>query len=637
MKNLSANKLLEEFMNTVPDVVYIKDKKGRFLFVNEAHARGAGCRPKELIGKTDYDIFPKEKARRMAKDDEFVFTKGKSIIDKIERSTRVDGVDNYVSTTKIPRFDTKRRVIGLIGMTRDVTRRVRRERLHQRRARREQKIEMLSDFNEMKSEFVSTVSHEIKTPLAIIKQLVLLLLNENVGSVSQRQREALVKASKNLDRLQSTVDKLLDISKIEGKRLTLRYSLVNINTLLKDSEKFFKELAAEKNIRLRYHYPQKEVNLFVDADRIVQILTNLVNNAIKFTEEHGHIDVKIDVLETKVRIGVIDSGEGIAPLDIPHVFEKFTQMTKDSKKAGRGIGLGLSIVRELVERHGGEIWVESKLGLGSQFYFTLPRFYTAQLLGKRVKDNIKRYLQRRQSVCLVNILIVNYEEFRKKIGLSSAIMQRHWKKLIKDVCGSLSLSSDNIKNIAALNMGKGKYSVLFPNIKEEIVNGFCRRLRDTTKRYFTERKMDDVFIALGILSYPSTSKAKTRDMAPEMGIREMYIGAEVRRFKRIKYKTKLNVISPLKKKAKCETVDLSQGGLCFIAPMKLKTDEKITVRLRILKRNKWITAKGRVSWIKQCDPQPGRLIDVYRIGLEFIDLKATDRKMLLKELKLYYE
>ena len=110
-------RLLSDLMKYIPDVIYFKDKAGRLIMVNDAHAKGLGLTPEKVVGKTDFDIFGKDRAALMAKDDEYVISKGKAIIDKIERSTRADGVDNYVSTTKIPRYDEQGRIAGLIGIT----------------------------------------------------------------------------------------------------------------------------------------------------------------------------------------------------------------------------------------------------------------------------------------------------------------------------------------------------------------------------------------------------------------------------------------------------------------------------------------------------------------------------------------
>ncbi len=128
-------KLLVYLMDNIPDAIYFKDKRGKLVLVNQTHAKGLGMKPEDAIGKTDFDLFPKNTAERMVKDDKYVIKTGKPMIDKIERATRPDGVDNYVSTTKIPMHDEKGNVIGLAGITRDITRRMQFEHLEKEKAR----------------------------------------------------------------------------------------------------------------------------------------------------------------------------------------------------------------------------------------------------------------------------------------------------------------------------------------------------------------------------------------------------------------------------------------------------------------------------------------------------------------------
>ncbi len=382
---LHKYRLFTDLMDQVPDVIYFKDKKGRLLLVNQAHAKGLGLKPQQVVGKTDFDFFPKERAEVMAKDDRYVIKNGRSIIDKVERATRPDGLDNYVSTTKIPRFDTKGRVIGLIGITRDITRRMQFEYINKEKAVLEKKLETLEELNRMKSEFISIVSHELRTPLAVIKEAVMLSLDEIVGPINEKQRGVLGKARQNIERLKNIIEELLDISRIENMRLKLHFSLICLNDLLRDSSEFFGKLALEKGITLEYDLPKTEVNIFIDTERINQVISNLISNAIKFTENGGRIKVELKVLEAKVRVGVIDTGIGIASSDLPKLFDKFVQVSKVPGIEKKGLGLGLSIAKELIERHGGEVWVESKLGVGSKFYFTLPRFYTLKVLDKQLR------------------------------------------------------------------------------------------------------------------------------------------------------------------------------------------------------------------------------------------------------------
>lgn len=632
--------LLRDFIDHIPDVIYFKDLKGRLILVNKAHAKGLRLKPEQVVGKTDFDIFGKDRAEVMSKDDRYVLKTGKPIIDKIERATRPDGIDNYVSTTKIPRFNTKGKVVGIIGVTRDVTKRMQFERLKEEKSRMKKKLEALEDLNKIKSEFISTVSHELRTPLAIIKQLLLLILDETAGSVNDRQREVLIKARNNLERLRNTIDKLLDMSRLERKKLKLRYSLVNLVDLFRDSEDFFKSLAKEKNITLAYDLPKGEISLFVDVERVVQVIVNLIDNAIKFTEENGSIRVEVKVLEAKVRVGVLDSGIGIAKDDIPKVFGRFVQVSRSDKKETKGIGLGLSITKELVEKHGGEIWVESKLGVGSKFYFTLPRFHAMSVLNKEIKNKIQHLLDQDIPVYLVNLLIVNFQEFRKRIKVDPQKLSGHLKSIIEQSFREFSKEGDLQRKIFIKDMHAGKFSIIFPATTERKFSQFCEMLKEKTKDYFVRHKIDDVFLALGMLSYMPQAQKKSlssKRSASHISIKEIYIGSEMRRFKRIPYPAQMEMILPHSERESCKTVDISQGGICFISRKPLKTDSEIEIKLELLKNKKTIYAQARVSWIKKLDRVPGKDTDQYKVGIEFIHMDSADKRLLTEELKFYHE
>ncbi|MBU1125226.1 MAG: cell wall metabolism sensor histidine kinase WalK, partial [Candidatus Omnitrophica bacterium] len=427
----SLLKLFADFMDNVPDVIYFKDRKGRLLFVNHAHAKGLGLKPSQVVGKSDFDFFPKKKALKMAKDDAHVLSTGKPIIDKIERATRADGIDNYSSTTKIPRFDDKGRVIGLMGITRDITHRMQIKRLQEEKDQIERKLKALEDLSKMKSEFVSIVSHELRTPLAIIKEATMLISDGIAGSVNEKQKNLLAKAQENIERLRRIIEDLLDVSRIEKGTMKLRYSLVNLNELIKDSSEFFKKRSEERFIDLSCHLPREQLNIFIDAEKIVQVLSNLLNNALKFSEENGKIKIEVQILENKIRIGIIDTGIGIAERDISRLFNKFVQVTKKIGIQRQGLGLGLAIARDLVEKHGGEIWVESKLGVGTKFYFTLPRLYTTRLLDTKVRERINFYLDKNMPLYLINISIINFEDFRDRTTITLA---KDLRELIQQSC-----------------------------------------------------------------------------------------------------------------------------------------------------------------------------------------------------------
>jgi len=627
-------RLLSYLMDNAPDVIYFKDRNGRLVLVNQSHAKGLGARPEDIVGKTDFDFFPKKRAEIMAEDDMYVIKSGKPIIDKVERATRPDGIDNYVSTTKIPMRDERGKVIGLIGITRDITRRMQFDRLKKEKIRTEKKLEILETLNSLKSEFISTVSHELRTPLAIIKQLVMLVLNETTGSINKKQKEILKKTDNNIERLRNLIDELLDISRIERDKLKLHYSLVNLNDLLKDSSNFFKKLAQEKGITLSYHLPGKAINLFIDADRINQVISNLINNAIKFSEEGGGIKVEVKVLETKVRIAVVDAGIGIARTDLPQIFNKFMQVSKTFETERKGIGLGLSIAKELIERHGGEIWVESKVGVGSKFYFTVPLFYRPNKLNKQVKNKIDSLLNRGISVQFINLLIVDYKEFRKRVSIEPKRLFNDIRIIIDGVIKKACQADVRNSSIILTDIRNGRCSIILPGMTQKKATELANLFRDEMKRYFIKNKTRNAFITLGVMSYPRKMHLrKARHFPVSFSIKEIYIGSETRRFERTLYKVNIKILVPKNKTESSQTVDISKGGICFVSSRLLRTDSRIQFRLDFPKNKGSIYTEARIAWIKKMESSPGKTVNKYKVGTEFINLKNKYRKILAREVK----
>jgi len=628
-------KLLSYFMDNIPDVIYFKDIKGALVLVNQAHARGLNMKPEDVIGKTDFDFFPKDKARKMAMDDSRVISTGKPIIDKVERATRPDGVDNYVSTTKIPMRDRKGNIIGLAGITRDITRRMQFEHLEKEKARIEKKLEVLEAMNKVKSDFISTVSHELRTPLAIIKQLVSLIFEEAIGPINSKQKEAIKKVENNIERLKKLIDDLLDMSRIERNKLELHYSLVNFKDLLKDSADFYKKLAEEKGLELRYYIPKKDINLFIDADRINQIIANLINNAIKFTEEGGKISVEIKALETKIRIGVIDTGIGIAKADLPQLFNRFVQVIKTGEVSKKGVGLGLSIVKELVERHGGEVWAESESGVGSRFYFTIPRFYRPDTLNEVIKNKVDAILKEGIALQFINLVIINYKEFKKRIRIEPKRLFEDLRLIMAETFEGIS--KDNLKGLPIIltDMKNGRCSIIFPMLTDKNNSRIVSLFKDKIKNYFMKQKVKSAFVNIEVLSCPGKARLpENSKYSAKFSVKEVYVGLEMRRFERVFYKATAKIFLPKNKTETVQTIDISEGGICFITGKLLKTDSKISFRLEFNEtKGPVVHAKARVAWIKKIEPSSGGSLNKYKVGVEFIDLESKYRKIISRELK----
>jgi len=613
--------LLKDLMDYTPDVIYFKDKSGKLILVNRAFAKGMNCQPKDVVGKTDYDIFPRKRAERMAKDDASVLKSGKTIIDKVERATRPDGVDNYVSTTKIPRQDAKGSIIGLIGITRDITRRIYLERLASEKGNLEKKARDWEELYKAKSQFVSVVSHEMRTPLAIIKESMSLIAEGIFGPLNERQNDLIKKAGVNAQRLNNIVNDLLDISRIERGTFRLHFSLVNLNDLINDTAGHFRSLARQKGIALDYALPDQEINLFIDLARINQVLANLISNAVKFTETGGKIKVEVRILESKIRVGVIDTGIGISADNLPKLFNKFVQVSGLESHNKAGLGLGLSISRELVERHGGEIWAESRLGIGSKFYFTLPRFYTKDVLPEQVRRQINLLIENGVKVHLINLTIFNYTDYRQMIKIGLKKLFKSLKKVIDQALANKFKQGQS--KIILVDEKTGNYDIIISGIEEEIAEEFCDELKSRIKKFFVADKIEDIFINLGVLYYPKKIELRLmQEVSANVNITRILIGSEMRRHKRVQWRANIEINPGQRQPLFSQAIDISQGGICFICDCKLKTDSLIDLRIDLSKGSAF-NLKARIAWLSGLK---GGEAGKYKIGAGFYGLKTKEKK-----------
>jgi signal transduction histidine kinase len=233
----------------------------------------------------------------------------------------------------------------------------------------------LRKLDEMKSEFVSVASHELRTPLAAIKNAVQLMLQGKTGEINENQQKFLSMAERNINRLTSILNSLLDLSRIESGKIGLKFEELDLRGSIEFILSSLKPQTDGKSIQLKLEIPEELPSVYGDREKVEQILTNLVGNAIKFTPEGGEISVSAKPFEEEgnmVAISVKDSGIGIPEDQLERIFEKFHQVEDSLRRSITGTGLGLAITKGLVEALHGKIWVESETGKGSTFTFTLP-------------------------------------------------------------------------------------------------------------------------------------------------------------------------------------------------------------------------------------------------------------------------
>jgi signal transduction histidine kinase len=247
-------------------------------------------------------------------------------------------------------------------------------RVQKRTVELERANEELKKLDQMKTDFVSTVSHELRTPLTSIKNAVDLLAKEKDWLLPEVQQRFLSMASRNIDRLARMINDVLDVSKLEAGKLELHLSEVSLSNVIRNVMATFQPQASANSIKLEVVYPEVLPSVYGDPDRIEQVLCNLISNAFKFTPKGGRIVVSAKSGPQFVKVSVTDTGIGIPPDDQGRIFERFYQVGDSLTRTSTGTGLGLSIAKQLVEAHGGSMSLESEVGNGSCFSFTLPVF-----------------------------------------------------------------------------------------------------------------------------------------------------------------------------------------------------------------------------------------------------------------------
>ena len=369
-KSLSDERdMLQTILDNLPDFIYVKDSAGRYVMINEAVRKvlGAGSID-DVVGRTNDDFLPEDQAALERADDEQVIASGEPIDAREEVMTDERGKRIWILTSKVPLLDNAGNVTGLVGIDRKITR------LKNTESELRGAKQAADEANRAKGEFLANMSHEIRTPMNAIIGMTDLLLETQL---TKTQREYLNMVQDSGESLLALINDILDFSKIDAGKLELETTVFDIRECLGDTMKSLGLRAYGKGIELAVHIDSGIPKFLIgDPGRIRQIVVNLVGNAIKFTEK-GEVFLEI-VCESKeeecasLHFSVSDTGIGISPEKCKTVFEEFEQADASTTRRFGGTGLGLAITSRLVNLMNGRIWVESELGTGSKFQFTVP-------------------------------------------------------------------------------------------------------------------------------------------------------------------------------------------------------------------------------------------------------------------------
>jgi NtrC-family two-component system sensor histidine kinase KinB len=336
-----------EVFKALPAAIAVLDLDGRVEISTETADRHFGLRAGVLVGDLEYEWLPHLIRKAMDED---------RIIERDPKSGYVQQfVDNHEyffqpMVVPIPVDSERGEPTGVALILKDVT--------------------QVHEQQELKRGVVSTVSHQLKTPLTSLRMSIHLLLEERVGTLNEKQTDLLVAARDDSERLVDILDDLLDLNRIESGKSQVSPERVSPQVLVRDAVEPFLVEAKDKGVTMVNAVPDDLPEVMADAEKIRHVFTNLLSNAIRFTSPGGSVTVRACLEPNHLTFSVEDTGKGIAPEYMDHLFEQFYRVPGQDEKSG--VGLGLAIVKEIIQAHGGDVSAESEIGKGSIFRFTLP-------------------------------------------------------------------------------------------------------------------------------------------------------------------------------------------------------------------------------------------------------------------------
>lgn len=332
---------LESILASAPEPMMVFDEEMRLLLVNPAALETPGLIASGAEGLPLKDVVKLQELAELLNEP----------MEQRGTTREITLGSNKVYYVSIAPVTVEGRPIGRVCLMRDITH--------------------FKELDQLKSDFVSTVSHDLRSPLTLMRGYTTMM--QMVGELNEQQKGYVQKITQGVDNMARLVNNLLDLGRIEAG-VGLQIAPVNVRAVIEDVVGQLGAQAAQKDIKLEFVDGARPGEVVIEADQalVQQALYNLVENAVKYTPVGGKVNVKMDLRGERVLMQVQDSGIGIAPLDLPRLFEKFYRSGRREAFAQRGSGLGLAIVKSIAERHNGRVWVESQLGKGSTFYLEMP-------------------------------------------------------------------------------------------------------------------------------------------------------------------------------------------------------------------------------------------------------------------------
>lgn len=372
---------MEAILKNMSDGLYVLDLNEKIVLFNSSAEKMFGWSQSEVIGKKDSQVFQKVRFANLSEPDPHglpllihdAWKRGKNINLSYLVLPSKDEAEVIASVSAAPIFNEKGEVVhGVITI---------------RNMRHEFEIDRA------KTEFVSVASHQLRTPLAAIKWFVELLLAGDAGPTNENQKDFLTQVSESTERMIDLVNSLLNVSRIETGKITIEPEPTNLIELFKKAIREMDQIFKKRKQIFKFTEPKKDLpKINIDPHLITEVLLNLLSNASKYTPDGGSVSLGIDIAGEEVLVRVADSGYGIPAHQRHRIFEKFFRAENIMKHSTEGTGLGLYIVKAIIESSGGRIWFETEEDKGTIFYFALPLAGSPQKKGKASIELTKRFI-----------------------------------------------------------------------------------------------------------------------------------------------------------------------------------------------------------------------------------------------------
>jgi len=345
-KTLVDKRQTEAVIRSIAEGLVVVDAHGKVILMNPAAEKLLGSKSKDKAGKSILENLKEEQLVSFSKPS--VDGKGR----EIELASQQDETKKVLRASSAVIEDENGQTVGMVSVLSDITKQ--------------------KEIDQLKSNFVANVSHELRTPLVAMQKSIALILEKTTGPLTSEQEQFLTITERNLKRLSFLINDLLDLSKLEAGKLELKREVISIEDVISDSVATLSTWAKTKSLTLEKKIEKGLPQVNIDPNRIIQVLNNLIGNAIKFSPGNSTITVGASLVQGEMQVSVKDQGIGIAPENLNKVFDKFYQVGERVATDIGGTGIGLSISKEIVQLHAGKIWVESDKGQGAIFNFSLP-------------------------------------------------------------------------------------------------------------------------------------------------------------------------------------------------------------------------------------------------------------------------